>query len=695
MPMKFAVGDLVQLGSGAVDLISGKRPRAGSGYLEGGSLWGSVNSIVDKFKARDISGGVREVTKVAVSDNLGNIQWQVEAAHIASNIIKSSNPALINRAGSALSALTSVREFMDDPSIGGAIGVASRLGIDPSIIGGVKALANLTMLKGASAIASGLGDIFGGTNERGRPYVTTPNSTSVDRGGFVSHTTTSGRKYTPQKNITKVVGNEPFLKKEDVSYVPNEFTPSHLGVDINIHNIERQAIRTAMSDDEKRRSMLNEDVENIQNPHSFPAKIKASNGLVPARYDYQIDINDDRYSLNHNMEERLMAVRASVGLPVHGNNDIAKAMKYYMYNRFKTPDLNMVHSKSFTHVFFTRPDLNLLYFNGPANDQTRSNTETSMLWKRNPDLFKLLTDRSRCMDSNNFNLLLSNQCTAFDIQDESISTVEAGKSWTEHEMSYGHKYTSNISGSFNCTFIDTADYSVINLIKLWLTYIDNVSRGAWFPSYNLQNTGGASVSNNPRMSHVYSKTLDYAASCYVIKVGPDGEDILYWSKYYGIFPTNSGASALAWSGDGPNDTPKPNITFKYAYKRDMSPVALLEFNRAANIYDNNAAVAESSFNTEYGLSSRPYVGAPYIEMKLDDEPKGFPTTNGTTMGIANAQITLRLKFRKSANNQLTDDTMYRASMINRRVDSAYYDRPDNEYKATKRNNDRFTMGGVY
>ena len=78
----------------------------------------------------------------------------------------------------------------------------------------------------------------------------------------------------------------------------------------------------------------------------------------------------------------------------------------------------------------------------------------------------------------------------------------------------------------------------------------------------------------------YSKTLDYGASVYVFKCGPDGEDVLYWSKYYGVFPTNTGASALSWNlSDSIGDAPKLNIKFKYSFKRDMSPISLFEFNR--------------------------------------------------------------------------------------------------------------------
>ena len=151
-------------------------------------------------------------------------------------------------------------------------------------------------------------------------------------------------------------------------------------------------------------------------------------------------------------------------------------------------------------------------------------------------------------------------------------------SWNDYEMVYGDSYTGRAAGDFNCNFIETSDYSIINLIKLWITYIDNVSRGAWSPSYNLYGND-SSFSTSINGSHIYRKALDYAASVYVFKCGPDGEDVLYWSKYYGVFPMNTGANALSWDAGTPiGDNPKLNIKFSYSFKKDLSPISLLEFN---------------------------------------------------------------------------------------------------------------------
>lgn len=403
--------------------------------------------------------------------------------------------------------------------------------------------------------------------------------------------------------------------------------------------------------------MLNEDIENIQNSAGFPILKSKSKGLTPARYDYKI-IPRKEYGAIINLEDKLRDVRASLGIQVHGNNNIGRAVKYYMYNRFKVPDLNLAHNKSVTYIFFTRPDLNILtYGDRPtANSQVLNHTESAMVWRRYPEVFKLLTANTRCADNNNFNMLLSNQVTSFDIQDESLTTNEAGKSWGGYEMTYGESYNGRAAGEFTCNFTETCDYSVINMIKLWITYIDNVSRGAWSPSYNLRGDGGVSESD-PSASHVYTKSIDYASSAYVFKCGPDGEDVLYWTKYYGVFPTNTGASSLSWDiGKSIGDTPNLSIRFRYSYKRDLSPISLIEFNHNACMGRNEAKYVPS-YNLNYAHSSRPFVGTPFIEIDL-----AKPEARGGGVNYSQKRTQVRLKFTERPDAALQDDLLYKIAL---------------------------------
>ena len=305
----------------------------------------------------------------------------------------------------------------------------------------------------------------------------------------------------------------------------------------------------------------------------------------------------------------------------------------------------MAHNKTFVHVFFTRPDCFLLKNKDgviTAADQVLNHTDTALVWKKYPELFKMLTDSERCGDENNFNFLLSNQVTSFQIGNEGLNTVNVGKSWGEHEMIYGEGYNGRTAGEFTCTFDEVNDYSIINLMKLWVTYIANVSDGSWSPYYP-----DFSVTNDMRFEkdaycHVYDKALDYAASVYVFWVGADGSDVLYWTKYYGVYPSVNGADALSCvKSSNPNETPKLSINFKYCYKRDANPMALLTFNQIANINRSKKAIKYiNPYDFTVAGMSRPFVGAPFIEL---DIPKEITLHPDDVMYGKRASIRLRFK----------------------------------------------------
>lgn len=610
------VGDKVQVLGGAIDVTNGVKATAGKMYGDGGPNWGTVVAIETGWSTGGRFGLPQLVTKVKIASPDGTIVWQVQPQDIAGQAIRTTEQPQITPKPTA-HALAPTAQGLED----------------------------LTPPTHTAEFAS---------SSTTQPYVTTEDSEDWVGGNSIptSQNNPSYPLAAPVALETPIGSASELGISQEISYETIDHEPSLLGVQMDVKEVLKQKIPTVMSVPGKQRQLLNLDTENIQNQSGFP--LISKNALVsqrtPARYDYRIRVGDDRYPIMQSMEDRLMEARASFGIPVHGNRDIGRLMKYYMYNRFKVPDKNMAHNKTITHVFFTRPDLNVMKFGGAGPiGQTQNHTESAMLWRRNPLLFKLLTDSKRAGDSDNFNLLLSNQCTSIDVKDENLTTKEAGKSWSGYEMQYGDQYSGRAAGEFSCNFVELNDYSIINLIKLWISYIDNVSRGVWSPSYNLQGEGVATGINQ---SHVYTKTLDYGASAYVFKCGPDGEDILYWTKYYGIFPVNTGASVLSWElGQNIGDAPRLNINFKYSFKRDLNPISLIEFNDAAR----SDGQFEPSWDPNYGHSSRPFVGAPFVEMFFDGYDQFAP------------QSVLRLKYKKFGNIKLGDDILYRNTLSGRRM----------------------------
>jgi hypothetical protein len=608
-------GDKVQIKIGAKDITNNKIATHVSKYIEGGALWGTVESVSNFY-------GKTKVRVYTESGGKNVVVWQVEPDGIANNII---HPEMV---------------IITEPKPIPAIGKSK---VEKEAV---------TVLSKAPQV-QGL-------------FTTTEHALSWKPPANTKQTTTT------QIHQTGSLKNELALNtliaetSMDNKIAPVKF--KKIQYDVNLsdsgatkikldNSIMRLETPTAASDKSKLAEMLNDNKNVIQNNQAFPNKISSANykDYIPASYDYRIETGPTSLGANkktRTLEESMTELRAALGIPVHGDNAIAKYMRYFLYNRFKTPDPNLAHNKSFTHVFFTRPDLNILERRGQglnAAAQCLNHTESAMLWMRNPALFKLLVDKRHCNDSNNFNMLLSNAASSFQIEDETIGTNTAGKSWNEYSMQYGNTYTGRSAGEFSVSFTDDKYYSIINLLKLWVIYIDNVSRGAWSPSYSLnENSMDTPNINN---SHVYTKTLDYAASVYVLKTGEDGSDLLYWTKYYGVFPVNTGANALSWnSNNSPGDAPRLDIRFKYSFKRDLSPISLLEFNNCSGLpgsWDSlsrksNKTVYETQFNTEYAHSARPYVGVPFIQMKM---PLSDPTLIRDAIDKRDYNLaTLRLQF---------------------------------------------------
>lgn len=659
-----AAGDLVQIRVGAVDVTNAVVAKAGWKYVDGSSLWGTVEKVVPNWQASAaaVAKGVPKIVEKVRIVYGSTVIWQVQPDDVIPQVIKASEPELVQ---------TDPPKPPPQPVVTDT--GKAELNRETYEVRGVTAAMKLYA-----------------TVEGAKEWRDDSQAVSVTAGSSISlpsHETPSTKTITGAKSpfgtpptISYPAGESRDMTDKEKASI-GDFKYSKMKVDTTA--MKGAKFSTVVEDKDKLAAIQNANKSEIQNNYNFPYQLTAAGGkeilheslddpskkelfetrFSVATYDYQIIPGDPRYSKMTTLEDKLMAARAAFGLPVHGDNMIARAMKYYMYNRFKSPDINDAHNKTFTHVFFTRPDLNILAgANGNArraNQQVLNHTEAALIWRRYPELFKLLSKGSAVGDSHNFNLLLSNQVTSFDIQDENISDIEAGKSWNEYAMIYGDAYTGRTAGEFTCNFTETADFSIINLLKLWITYIDNVARGAWSPSYNLANRGGSPSMSRVSDSYVYQRTLDYAASAYVFKVGPDGSDILYWSKYYGVFPANTGANALSWDLETPvGSTPKLSIKFRYSYKKDLSPISLIEFNDNAYIQDGQIYVP--GFDGGVAHSTRPFVGCPYVAMQV--APDTSMRSNGVNYNAKKTQ--LRLQFRPATEDDpnLVDSILYRSDL---------------------------------
>ena len=267
------------------------------------------------------------------------------------------------------------------------------------------------------------------------------------------------------------------------------------------------------------------------------------------------------------------------------------------YNRFKVATLDDAFSKGFGHVFFVKPMCNLTDSSSDSSSLVKSNPMFQYANTSSPATIKELSYNGNDGESS-FMLTLSNKVTNFSLNDEFINEGVSGKTYTGTQIAYGKDISESRSvNNLSISFKDDKYLHVYQLHRLWLEYISGVYRGTISPT---QNT-------------ITEKILDYAGAIYYIITGADGETILYWEKYYGIFPTNISTDALNWDIEKIISNPAFTVTYRYSIRNSYDPAILTEFNQNSG---SNRGSAEPIFDKELGHVGQSWVGVPFIEEQV-------------------------------------------------------------------------------
>lgn len=305
---------------------------------------------------------------------------------------------------------------------------------------------------------------------------------------------------------------------------------------------------------------------------------------------------------NTKLSDMLDDIHDAVMLPpVNGENkrQLFEKMSTY-YNRFKLPDYNLPLQRGFAHVFFVRPSCNILDSKQELVAGLQSDPLFDYAANNTPNLLGELVMTNSHNKDNEFMMSLSNFVASFSINDEYINTDTYGKTYTGYKVVYGkNDIESKTAGTLDITFADDGSFHVYQLIRLWVQYISGVYRGKF----------------SPRKQDIWNKILDYTGSIYYIITAEDGETILFWSKYFGVFPTSMPASQYSWGEGNLISAPQLSVSFSYSFKQDFNPYTILEFNHNAKIEDGLQHI-ETLPVYDYGLghSSWKWGQKPFIEL---------------------------------------------------------------------------------
>lgn len=344
-----------------------------------------------------------------------------------------------------------------------------------------------------------------------------------------------------------------------------------------------------------------------QNQYGYPPVVQFNHDKGWYEYNYYMDYDRD------NLSSDMKGLRETYNLGIEGRDELYRAYTEN-YNRFKIHNPNDALHKTFSHVFFVRPDCNVLRRIGERwelPDGLQSNPNFVYAYNKSPELLRqLISDAGYDHD---FMLFLSNKARSFQLSDEFINYDTYGKANTGHKVAYGKtNVESKTAGDFSISYIDDRDLHVFHIHKLWTDYISNVYQGVF----------------DPKEEYMINKILDYVANVYYIMTAEDGETVIFWSKYYGVFPVSIPSSQYSWAAGNVLTAPEFDVKYQYSFKEDFNPLSLVEFNM-------NSGSTEYSYipiiSRERYTTNTTWVGAPFIE-----------TFNNDSL----APYTFKLRFRR-------------------------------------------------
>lgn len=317
-------------------------------------------------------------------------------------------------------------------------------------------------------------------------------------------------------------------------------------------------------------------------------------------------VRRENYLNNYDfLDKALKAVHNNINIPT-ARSSVVELKHSYMtrYNRFRIGFADDQLTKTFAHVFFTRPDLNIFEpgsdYNLVLNSQTSVDPLFTYLYETDVNILASLT--RRLSTKHDFNFFLSSKSGSFELNDEELTTVEHGETYTGHKLKYGkHTIASRTAGSFSINFTDDDDLRVYKMHRAWVEYIAKVYRGVF----------------KPHNEYARNRILDYPVSAYYFLCGADGETVIYWSKYTGVFPSSVPNSTLSWTKGNVLNMPEYSIQYQYSWKEDFNPLSLAEFNLNSKNYRSYKYL--KTYEPTLLTTGKTFTGAPFVETQIGND----------------------------------------------------------------------------
>ncbi len=215
-------------------------------------------------------------------------------------------------------------------------------------------------------------------------------------------------------------------------------------------------------------------------------------------------------------------------------------------------------------LFFTKPDLHILKSSVYLTENKLNEGLTSYFWK---DLFEnkkriINCLQASCTYNDPFNHLLQNTVVSnLDVPGLNSNSIETSTNTFGVSISYrGSSEDSDDNPEFSLEFKDDRYLNVYTFFRAYEEYETLKKHGLI----------------KPQTAYRVNKVINDQFAIYKFIVDEDMETILYWGKYYGVYPVSLPRDAF----NSPNfqDGISFTINFKAAFYEDMRPEILYDFN---------------------------------------------------------------------------------------------------------------------
>jgi hypothetical protein len=339
---------------------------------------------------------------------------------------------------------------------------------------------------------------------------------------------------------------------------------------------------------------------------------------VPDAYDYhiaregspKIPLQPVRGTAEWVSNTDLATARYMSNVGPFGGRATQQAFDHYAYNMWKEYNPNTAATPVHGHIFITRPDLYLC--NGGLSirqEILNRNDELATIARTNPQIFVDLMDKSRSGDETNINMYLSNQAYGISLSPASLGTVETSGDKRGYRVQYGSKMRGTGNDVVTINFREDNMLTTTNTARAWMKYIDLVYSGLLSPK--LVSESGTGMPDDS--CHALFRRIDYMSSIYFIVTDAIGSNILFWRKYFGVFPISDNVNILSMTDNRITRPDKTDIQFQYQRFYDCRIKDLYAFNLLTNERLLNS-VQVGLYDPSKPGSNGPLGGPPYIVM---------------------------------------------------------------------------------